>query len=192
MCNRSVLCVYFGFWQSRFYFSISDVPPNFLGFVRQWRHAGPDRTGPGQLPAVTAALAPSTVLYCVRSCLLVVFVYFFYHWLLLQSDTAVQKHFYPGGWVQGGGAEPCWLTGDASWVSFAVLEWTTVWQTEPAGRSLAGGRVPSIRHGHSSFQHSCRVSRRLYAICFAHCVHIYIDVRHIFLYTCTTDGISIL
>lgn len=62
-----------------------------------------DQTGPGQLPPLTATLAPSTVL-CVRFCLFVVVLFLFYHLLLLQSDTAVLKHFYPSGWVEGGGA----------------------------------------------------------------------------------------
>lgn len=61
MCNRSVLCVYFGFWQSRFYFSISDVPPNLLGFVRQRCHAGPDRGSCRQWRLLSLHLLYSTV-----------------------------------------------------------------------------------------------------------------------------------
>lgn len=71
----------------------------------------------GNWRAITAALAPSTVLY-VRSCLDLFFCFclFLVHVLLLESDTAVQKHFYPSGWVgvegEGGHLEsPPWVVG---------------------------------------------------------------------------------
>lgn len=74
-----VSCVYILVF-ARVYFSISLRPPNFLG--------GPDRTQPGQLPAVLAALAPSTEL-CVPSCL--GFVRFFF--LTMYFDYRVTQLF---------------------------------------------------------------------------------------------------
>lgn len=196
--NRSVMCVYFGFWQSHFYFSISDKPPNFLGFMRQrWRAiTRPNRTGPEQLLAVTATLAPSTVL-CVRFCrLVVVFVLPFLFTTEWHScSKALLSKRLSGG-----------RRGLASWIDrgsivslsqnrllfFMVVEWTTSdrWSLQ-GGAWWKGVSSPSATATPPSRQ-SSRVYCRLYAICFAHCVHIYIDVRHIFLYTCTTDGISIL
>lgn len=64
-----------------FFFSISDIPQNFSG---------------GQL---TSNNGCSRSIYCTVCQLICFFCFclFLVHVLLLESDTAVQKHFYPSG-----------------------------------------------------------------------------------------------
>lgn len=156
--------------------------------------ARPDQTGPDWTGAAAGSDGCSRSIYCTMCpilpscCFCLVFLPLTFTTEWHSCSKALLSR-----WLSAGRRGGALLIDRGSFMSLVCgVGVNNFWQTEPVGRSLVGGRVPAIRDGHSSFQHSCRVSCRLYAICFAHCVHIYIDVRHIFLYTCTTDGISIL
>lgn len=144
--------------------------------------------------------------YCtVSNPALLLFLFpFFYHSLLLVTRLFRSTSIQVARRRQEGRGGASWVDGESllslserrrRFFLSAAVEWTTPDRRKNRGRAWWAGLSPSpvtATPPPAPQHHSCRVSHRLYAICFAHCVHIYIDVRHIFLYTCTKDGISIL